>query len=389
MSRDEPRPTHADPTETPLDVLLRDESYRFQFFQAVRLLQQLAPEREAVGMDALPGDEAVRFTTRATLVFPASEIHELTFSPDKRQPPRLMSSFMGLTGPSGALPRHYTEWLLERIKQKDHTLREFLDLFNHRLISLFYRAWEKYRGIIGFERAEVAGRRRRHESAEAWRSFVFYERPKIDRVSQVLLELDGLGEPSLRFRATVRDELMPRRQTADETLRYYAGLLAQRHRSAVGLEQLLEDYFGVTVEVQQFCGQWLLLSEENQSRFVAYNRNAPFAGNMRLGVDVVVGERVWDVQSKFRVRIGPLKYDEFRRFLPDGDAYEPLTHLVRLYAGAEFDFDVQLVLLRTEVPPLQLGGGGNAEPRLGWNSWSWTQEFEHDVADAMLVVHDS
>lgn len=383
MSNSDEMPT-LDYTVTPLDVLLRSEPYRFRFFQAVRLLHLLHPDRRPIGVDALPGDEVVRFVARISLEFPASEIHELTFSEgSSTEPPRMTTTFLGLAGASGVLPRHYTELILERRKLRDYTLADFFDLFNHRLTSLFYRAWEKYRTWFGFERAEAAAERRRLDGPEAYRSFVLNERPQLDRFSQCLLDLIGVGEPALRYAKQSTVELRPRRAVTDDALRYYSGLLAQRHRSAVGLEQMLQDYFGVPVEVIQFTGQWLTLSPELQSCF------APLGGNMQLGYDVIVGERVWDAQSKFRIRIGPLTYKEFRLFLPDGEAFKPLTHMARLYAGKQFDFDVQLILKRDEIPQVQLGSSGESEARLGRTCWSWNQEFGHDVADAVFVVHDA
>ncbi|RMF83908.1 MAG: type VI secretion system baseplate subunit TssG, partial [Nitrospinota bacterium] len=146
-------------TDPPLEDLLFAEGYRFSFFQAVRLLEHLYPHRQPVGQDAQPSHEVVRFRTHLSLGFPASEIHEITPPTDEEQPAQMTVTFMGLTGPSGVLPRHYTEFLLERVRRKDYTLHDFLDLFNHRLLSLFYRAWEKYRFPISYERTVLQHQR--------------------------------------------------------------------------------------------------------------------------------------------------------------------------------------------------------------------------------------
>jgi type VI secretion system protein ImpH len=296
----------------------------------------------------------------------------------------MVVAFMGLVGPSAALPRYYTEMVLERARRKDFTLRDFLDLFNHRLISLFYRAWDKYRVLSAYERAEVRSQQIRQRGPEAVREFVTVQRPRIDRVSQCMLDVSGLGSPSLRYSAAVRHELLPRRAVADETLRFYAGLLAQRHRSAVGLETMLRDYFDARIVVQQFCGQWLKLSPDDQSCFRADGHE----GNMALGLNTVVGERVWDAQSKFRLKIGPLSYRQFQDFLPSGTAYRPLEHLTRLYVGQQFDFDVQLILLAAEVPSCQLTNDPTCCVRLGWDTWLFSQSFDHDVSDAVFSAQD-
>jgi len=367
-----------------VEQLLYEEGYRFEFFQAVRLLSRLEPARRHVGAEGPPDEEVVRFHSHVSLNFPPSEIYDLARPKTPGPPPRMSVAFMGLIGPSGALPRYYTELVLQRAREKDFTLRDFLDLFNHRLISLFYRAWEKYRVLLGYERAERLSRESQQRGLEAYRDFVTNQRPKADRFSQCLLDLSGLGAPALRYSAAVRHELQPRRAIGDEALRFYAGLLAQRHRSAIGLENMLCDYFGVEVAVRQFCGQWLKLARENQSTFAP----GGIGGNMLLGVETVVGERVWDAQSKFRLRIGPLSYRQFQDYLPSGAAYRPALHLTRLYAGQQFDFDMQLVLRAREVPKCVLTGGPGGCVRLGWDAWLHSRDFSADVADAVFSAQD-
>src|SRR5207302_6900125 len=141
---------------------------------------------------------------------------------DKTAVPLVVINFMGLTGPSGVLPLYYTEMLLERLRQKDPVLRDFLDIFNHRMISLFYQAWEKYRFTIAYERGEL------------------------DRFSHHLLDLIGLGTGGLQNRQDV----------TDDSLIYYSGLLGLNTRSAAALEQILIDYFDAPVHIEQFVGAW-------------------------------------------------------------------------------------------------------------------------------------
>lgn len=365
-----------------LDLLLATEPYRFNFFQAVRVLAHLYPRREAVGCDAIPDQEIARFRSHISFVFPPSDLYEAKLAEEDDQPPQLVVTFMGLAGALGALPQHYTELLLERARRKDTTLRDFLDLFNHRLVSLFYRAWEKYRFFIAYERAELEGRNKRAlgPKQDAW--FVKHGRPQLDRFSQCLLDLVGIGAPELRYRAHVSDRLESRTRIADETLRYYCGLLAQRHRCASGLESILEGYFGYEVSIKPFHGQWLNIAPEFQTCMI------PHGGNTELSVNVVVGERVWDVQSKFRVSMGPLSYDQFGTLLPDSEGFVKLASLARLYAGPQFDFDVQLVLRKDEVPASRLGGAEAGGARLGWNSWIWNEPFREDVEDAVFLVDD-
>jgi len=337
----------ADP---PLEDSLYEEGYRFDFFQAVRLLERMYPVRRPVGHDAIPAEEVVRFRAHLSLSFPPSEIYEIAPPSDGNGPAHMTVAFMGLTGPLGVLPRHYTELLLTRARQKDATLRDFLDMFNHRLISFFYRAWEKYHFTVAFERAVS-----RQEGE--------------DRFSQYLFDLIGMGTQGLRGRLEVEDE----------TLLFYDGLLAQHPRSASALTGLLTDYFRVPVDVTQFIGQWLSLSAGTRSRL------GPRQANNALGLNVVAGSRVWDQQGKFKLRVGPLTATEFYNFLPSGEAFRQLVGMARFYAGQEFDFDVQLILRAAEVPGCRLGATGEFAPRLGWSTWLKTGEFTHDAEDAVFA----
>jgi type VI secretion system protein ImpH len=342
--------TQSGGADPPLEDVLFEEGYRFDFFQAVRVLERLYPGFQPVGQDASPAEEAVRFHSHLSLTFPPSAIHDIGPMEDGSGPAQMTVAFMGLTGLLGVLPRHYTELLLERMRSKDGALRDFLDLFNHRLISLFYRAWEKYRFPIAYER--VASK------AEGY-----------DRLSLCLFDLMGMGTKGLRGRL----------EMGDEALLLYTGLLAQHPRSASALQGLLQDYFEVPVAVVQFFGQWLSLAEESRSRL------GPGEANNVLGVNAIAGRRVWDQQAKFRLRVGPLTFAEFRQFLPSGMAFRPLVQFVRVFAGQEFDFDVQLILSAPEVPWCRLGGMGKRAPQLGWSAWLKTQEFARNAEDAVFA----
>lgn len=338
----------ADPSVA--DTLL-EEGYRFDFFQAVRVLERMYRHRAPVGRGARPSDEVARFQTLTTLAFPPSAIHEVTEPPEPGRPVTMTVAFMGLTGPLGVLPRHYTELILTRARQKDATFRDFLTLFDHRLISLFYRAWEKYRVPIGYERARTSGE-------------------TLDPASTYVFDLIGMGTPGLRGRF---------RALADESLLYYAGLLGQRPHSATGLQGILQDYFGVPVQVSQFTGQWLTLPEESRSRLGRRADGASTVGS------AVLGARVWDQQAGFRLRIGPLDFERFEDFLPSGTAFAPLAELARFFVGQELDFNVQLVLRKEQVPRCPLGDTGPHGPRLGWSTWLKTAAFSADAQDTMLT----
>ncbi|MDG3005789.1 type VI secretion system baseplate subunit TssG [Paludisphaera mucosa] len=344
---------------------LREEPYRFDFFQAVRLLTRIADDRAPVGRDAPFGDEAVRFAQYVSLTFPASAVDRIeglarpsTASADAgpAPPPTLTTTFFGLLGPSGVLPTIYTEELIGPQARRRGPAVEFLNLFHHRLVSLFFRAWEKYDLPSQWENGRVADDGDRAAAGADGDAF-----------ASSLFHLLGLGPESLRGRMAVGDDSLP----------FYTGLFAQQHRSAVMLERLLVDYFGRPFQVLSFVGRWLRLRPEERTRL---GRRGSFA---RLGVDAVAGGKVWDVQSKFRVRVGPLSLEEFHEFLPDGPASKRLTDLVRFYDRGEMDFDVQLVLKKEDVPPCRVGSGADAA-RLGRSAWLKVRQFDRDAADAVL-----
>ncbi len=362
---------------TALSDQLFEQAYHFDFFQAVRLLEGLARERasddpaaarQAVGRDCPPHREVVRFRALPSLSFPAgsiSHIRDLDASddPDALTPLAEMTvAFMGLTGPSGVLPQHYSSLLIERchVSHKDYTLRDFFDLFNHRTISLFFRAWEKYRFEFTYERF-------RHDPQSRGD----------DLFTFCLYCLVGLGTAGLRGRMAVQDE----------AVLYYGGHFAHGPRSAVSLELLLADHFGLPVEVEQFCGRWLYLSDDVQSSMP--NRKNPEGLNCELGKSVIIGSKVWEVQSKFRIKLGPMNYAAFLRFIPSGDALRPLWDLVRLYVGHEFSFEVQAILMAGEVPHCQIGRTTGAGSHLGWNTWLKSGPTPRDVGDAVFRLQEA
>ena len=323
------------------------EPFCFEFVQLVRLLRLFYPHRSGVGLFRSPDSEVVRFGVYPSLAFPASEVQEL--EQQKEGPPMMRVNFLGTVGPLGVLPLYYTELVAQRILARDRTLRDFLDLFHHRLISLFYRSWLKYRFIAGFEQ---------HEE---------------DQFSQYLLHEIGLGTPGLQDRQPV----------PDVSLLYYSGLLSQQPRSAEGLALLLSDFFHTPIRIEQFLGSWYDLAEESQC-----NLDDRALENQQLGFGAIVGDQVYDPQSRIRIIIGPLTLTRYLDFLPTGTAYAPLVGLVRLYAGDEFDFEAQLILRRDQVPALELGAEGDVGPKLGWVSWSRTRTMEYDPSQTVLQLSE-
>lgn len=335
---------------------LHNEPWRFEFFEAVRLIRlihQLDPQYLNITSSSSP--KIVTYRTHLSLSFPASEIQDLKVIEQESDGVSVIQShtmtvnFMGLTGPSGVLPRHYTEFLLERrMRYRDEVAHKFLDLFNHRAISLFVEAWEKYRFYIGYERGQS------------------------QNIIHYLLDLVGMGTAGLQGRLEQAGH-----GVKDEVLAYYSGLNAQRPHSAVALAAILQDYFQVKVDILQFHGCWLQLEPDQ------YTRIGEKGTYQKLGESAVIGEFVWDHQAKFRVRIGPLDKDTFDAFLPISNAFMALKKYVDWYKPLGQNFDIQLVLRKEEVPRCRLGDGGSA--RLGWSTWLSSQSFAYDPVDTILT----
>lgn len=349
---------------------LFDHPQQFDFFQAVRLLQVAVaqdpkhPYPSTVGSDAGSHTESIHFKALPSLSFPTGDITSL--EPKSKtgsnavsafhSPAQMTVSFMGLTGPGGVLPQHYTTLLIERAhpKHKDASLREFFDLFNHRAVSLFYRAWEKYRLPLVYERHLQSGER------------------EDDLYTSCLFSLVGLQTEGLRYRFPFDDQAIVS----------FGGHFAARCRNATGLKQLLGEYFEIEIEVEQFVGQWLMLPEDSQTSLPSANH--PAGLNTALGSEAVIGSRVWDVQSRIRVVLGPLKLSKFQQFVPGQDQLERLQQMVRFYIGSEIDFDVQVVLHKEEVPSCCLTQSGSSQPRLGRNTWLHSENRSNHASDAVF-----
>ncbi len=325
--------------------VMRRHPGRFDFFQAMRLLLRIYPERAVPGTDAPARREAVRFKVNNSLAFPPSQIASIDWD---STPPAMTVNFMGLTGNMGVLPRAYTEFLIARARAKDRTQADFFDLFNHRMISLFYQAWEKYRSAVA------------------------YERDGQDRLSQYLMCLIGLGTDGLQNRMRVRDD----------SLLFYSGLLSLQPRSAAALRGVLRDYFGIPVEVEQFVGAWQPLDKSDQCDL---GSGPTFSS--QLGVGSVVGDEIWNQQSRIRLKLGPLTQEQYLSFLPGGSASEPLRELARFCCGTYLEIEVQLILQRAVVPRCDLGDDRLAGPRLGWFTWMKSgQDFDRSPSDTVLLL---
>jgi len=326
---------------------LREQLYsdasRFSFIQAVRLLEQMRDEATPPGEGVSPRHEVVLFRHAVRFDFPETDVESIVPPKAPGQPPTMMVNVLGLTGATGPLPHHVSELVLERTLRGDDGSRDFLDIFNHRLISLLYRARKKYRPSL-----DPRG-------------------PERGRVATVLFALMGLGTGRLRERLGIDDR----------TLLAYAGFLAQQHRSAAGLERLIEHCFGAPAKVVPFQGQWFRIEAEDQTSIGEKGRN------QILGRGAVLGSRIWDQSASFELRIGPVSATKFRSFLPSGHAHDALLAIIRFYAGEDLGYTVRLVMKKEGVTGTHVRR--HARGYLGFTSWLKTRRSAGDDSQVSFL----
>lgn len=323
---------------------LRSEPWRFDFFQAMRLIECLNDDRPRLGKSIKAQDDPVRLGQSVEMDFAPSALSSWQEGEDGR-PDRLSVRFLGLFGPNGPLPLHLTEYAHDRAhNHADPTLARFADIFHHRMLCLFYRAWAEVQPTVHYDRSLKGGEE--------------------DQFSQYLGSLFGLGMPSLRHR-----DAMP-----DKAKLLFAGHLACQNRHADGLAAMIGVFFGLPVRIDEFVGEWMAISVHEQTRLGMHEQ----AG--QLGLSTVVGARVFGCQHKFRILLGPLTMAHYRSLLPGQDSLTELVAVVRNYLGDELNWDVNLILRGEEIPSLRLDG----QAQLGWTTWLGRQELREDADDLTL-----
>jgi type VI secretion system protein ImpH len=335
----------------PLRELLFERPHQFEFFQAVRLLQVLDRSRVPVGLDGEPASEAVRFRSDVSMRFPTGDIVELRAGTGAG-PPELSIGFMGVASPHsfGSLPLHYAQLVRETRAGKNPALGAFLDLFNHRLISLFYRAYERHQCALQFERVERAG---------------------TSSFERLLFALMGMADPALRARLPFDDRALLR----------WTGVLSRAPVTAAELEDLLADYFQVPVKVEQFRAAWCTLADSDQGRL---------GERGRLGEDLCIGTRVLVAQHRFRLHFGPMGWEAFQELLPGQRGSRSLGILVGLAVGPELEFDARLVLRADQTPECRLGrSAAGLPPQLGWSTWIGRRAEEATEVEAIVYERNT
>jgi type VI secretion system protein ImpH len=323
-----------------LESRLREKPSGLGFFQAVRRLECAYRGLSRIGGSEHPKDDPVRFCQTTSLAFPPGAISKFVPAEDEH-PARLFVNFMGLLGSNGPMPLAVSEYVYDRIhNHEDATLARFLDIFNHRMVSLFYRAWANSQLTVSRDRPSEHG----------------YDR--------YVGSIFGMGMSSF-----LNEDCVP-----DEAKRHYSGRLAATVRNAEGLQSILSDYLRVPARVVQFVGRWMPIPE--QYRCLLGER--PDSG--RLGMTALLGARTWDCQQKFRIVLGPMSLADYERLLPHTSSFRRLVDWVRDYVGDELLWDAQLILRAADVPRVRLGSYGH----LGRTTWLASHAPERDAADKIV-----
>lgn len=339
----------------------------FEFFQAVRILEawsreQAREERTRKAPDSAGAPRGVNFVGAPQLRFPAGPVtgvklnvdSEATAEAGEQATAKLKAAFLGMIGPLGVLPQHYTEDVVRRLSLRDSTLRDFLDIFHQRALTLFYRAWQKYRLGIAWERAQVEGDR--------------------NDTDLLLRSLIGLGTEGLR----------DRRSFDDRTYVSYFGHFAARPRPAIGLQCVMEGYLKAPVRLESFVGRWVELEPDQRTLLASGDR--PEGQHAGLGRGAVLGGRVWDVSSQVKLHVGPLSFDRFRELLPGTALHRRTAELAQAYLGPEIDCDLELCLGGAGKPALQLGGADPQRAMLGRTTFLDTERSASDDAHVPVAL---
>lgn len=330
--------------ESTIFALVEDANrmpWKFDLFMLLRWVDAKQSERPRLGTAVRPNDEAVRLGQTVSMQFAPANVDSVEVRKDTRI--SIKQRGFGLFGPNGPLPIHLTEYALERAENfRDRSLTAFADIFHHRLLLLFYRAWADVQATVSMDRRSD------------------------DRFGNYVSSVIGYGEPSQRGRDSI----------PENAKRHYAGHIARTTRNPEGLVSILSGFFRCPVSIEERQFQWLALRDSDRTSLGSFGDQA------RLGFGAICGAAVPDRAHRFRVRIGPLNLTSYEQFLPTGLRHIQIRDWIRNYISLELSWDVCLILRADEVPAVSLGGGA----RLGWTTWLGQRTSERHADDLILDV---
>ncbi len=319
----------------------------FDFDQAINILEQLNPGASPLGSESDPQNEAIRIKSHVSFAIPTSELQSLQHDSDNK--PILWINFLSIAGIQGPLPTPYTETLIDRTRQKDTAFRDFLDIFNHRLATLWHRLRKKI----------MPG--------------VLQAPPQETPIGKTLLQLAGIAHPNL----------LQGKQLTQEVLLSYHDVLWKKPHSGAGLLRLIKSYFNVPVMIEQFEGSW------REARVQDLSKIGPRKGQFNeLGKNMILGKKCWDQSAAASISIGPLSWDEYCSFLPNAlssDTLRPfplLEELSYFFIGINTELYLRLSLNRFDIKPVLL----NRKFSLGYNSWLKCDKIQTGNPSVRIVL---
>jgi type VI secretion system protein ImpH len=324
-------------------------SEAFDFFE---LLRRLEREGRLFGHSGRLAREPARLDQHVRLGFSPRDVMHFTAEGEKT-PARVTVANFGLLGPEGPMPLHVTRWVMDRLSQRwfagqeaketsDTTFVDFVNVLQHRLTALFYRAWADATPAVQVERADG------------------------DRLLAMLRSMAGIGLPGTREKESTGDNTGLDRVKVAQS----ASLAIQRD-GPERLTQFLAEAFGVPVRLKEFVAAWLTVPVSLQTRLSAAHAS--------LGSAATIGPRTFSRQSRIEILVGPLDLKTYMSFLPDGGRLRLFARAVRDLIGEGLDVDLRLVLARPEVPQARLG-----RSQLGRTAWLAPANDAADADDLRL-----
>lgn len=348
---------------SPLAKKVESSPWRFDFFQLVKLLESETNASNEVGDFTPVQDESIKFITNPQLNFEPSAVKQVRSTTKanvqnnditkEHLQKELEVNFWGLNGSAGTLPYHYSELITQRIRNNDHALKDFVDIFNHRSLSLFYKAWQKHRPWL------------QHPSKDAPIS-----KYKINQHQAILKGLTGLsGEHNASF------------NKPEGAWLNYSGFASARVSSASMLKHAINHHFGLSVRLNEFKGQWEHMPPDVRTRLSDRKSNGM---NNILGVSALLGARCWNAQNRFEVEIVEIEYKQFMTFSPGSEKLNALYEFIKFKVGTELDFDLTLKVQKSKLYPASFKVG--KQPQLGWNSRLESRSKNNNETDDIIKV---
>lgn len=305
---------------SPVFSALMAQGFEFDMGQAIYLLDCLHPQSVPFGQGDDPRKESFLVSSNVSFGVPSGEISQISMAPQGHI--HLKTNMLGIAGVYGPLPPPFAELAMDRGRQKDHVMVDFLDIFNHRMTSLWYRIHRR------------------------WRPIDPYHPPEKSNIGKTLLNLGGQWSRHQRF---------------EKALLPFAGLLWQQSRSAVGLEVMLSQYFSLPTQVNQFMGGWLRADESQQSQIGLYESQWN-----RLGIDALLGHKSWGQEKGIEIVMGRIPWSRFLNLLPGESGFQTLNEMSEYYAGQSYKKRFRFQIAPHEIRLMNLG---HSKLYLGYTSW--------------------